>query len=60
MVRVSYHILAENIEKLFQKEISEDDPQAIEDHCIYIDNFIESCGWSTEEYFERWMQEPGN
>lgn len=57
MKKIPYFILALNIEKLYQKELPEHDTKAIAQHCEYINKFIESCGWTSEEYMERWMQE---
>jgi hypothetical protein len=56
-MRVPYEILADNVEKLYQKQFDENDTAAIEEHITYIEKFIESCGWSIEEYMERWLRE---
>jgi hypothetical protein len=55
--KISYPILALQIELLYQREFAEGNDKAIEDHCLYIANFIRSCGWTEEEYLERWMRE---
>jgi hypothetical protein len=59
MTKLPYDVLAIQIEKLFEKEMPDNDEE-IDQHCQLIDAFIEAAGWNVEEYFERWMQEPGN
>jgi len=55
-VRVSYYVMANEVEKLFQKDINPTN-KVIGDHVSLISEFIKSCGWSEEEYWERWMAE---
>jgi hypothetical protein len=55
--KIPYAILALEIEKLYSKDIPEDNDKAIEEHCEYIAQVIRSMGWSEEEYMERWMKE---
>jgi hypothetical protein len=57
--KIPYEILAVQVEKLFEKELPDNDDE-IDAHCRYIDSFITSCGWDVNEYFERWMQQPEN
>lgn len=56
MCRVPYEILAVEIEKLYAKEFPPHDP-AISNHCAFIAEFIRSCGWTEEEYWDRWVKE---
>ena len=57
MQKIPYVVLALQVEKLYSKEFPEGNNQAIQEHCEYIAKFIESCGWTVENYFERWMKE---
>jgi len=54
MNKIPYHILALQVELLFEKEILEQDADA---HCKYIADFINSCGWTETEYFNFWIKE---
>lgn len=53
--KVSYEILTAEVDKLYQKQIPIGNNQAIEQHCEFIASFIESCGWTVEEYFEEFF-----
>lgn len=55
-LKVSYEIMAYEVEKLYQKDIPPHDP-AIVAHCEFIAEFIKACGWTEESYFDRWIQE---
>jgi hypothetical protein len=56
-MKVPYEILAEQVEKLYAKQIDESDDAAIEAHITYIEKFIEACGWEPNEYLERWLKD---
>lgn len=55
--KIPYAILALQVELLYQKKFPENNLKAIEDHCEYIAQYIESCGYSVAEYMELWMRE---
>ena len=59
-MKVPYEILAEQVEKLYTKQFDDSDTVAIEAHITYIEKFIEACGWSVEQYLERWLKEDPN
>lgn len=59
-VKVPYEVMALEVEKLYQKEFPDTALTQIEEHCEFIATFIESCGWTTEEYLQRWMHESEN
>lgn len=48
MKRVPYESVAIEIEKLYDFSIT--DEKQIEERCLFIQNFIESCGWTIEDY----------
>lgn len=54
--KVSYEIMALEVEKLYSKEFPPHDA-AITKHCELIAEFIRACGYSEEEYWERWVKE---
>ena len=49
-MKIPYEQIAIEVEKLYAQQIDIDDLQAVEEHCNYITQFIESCGWTVEEY----------
>lgn len=55
MVKISYEILALNVEKLFQSGINLIDPEEINQHFQNIRNFIEACGWTIDDYTDHMM-----
>lgn len=59
-MRIPFCVLSLEVEKLYQKQFPEGDEQAISEHCEYIAEFITSCGWSIENYFEEWGKEQGD
>jgi len=56
VARVPYEVMAYQVEILYQKEFPPHDP-AITQHCEFIAEFIRSCGWTEEEYWDRWVKE---
>jgi hypothetical protein len=56
-MKVPYEILAEQVEKLYAKQIDDRDTVAIEAHITYIEKFIEACGWDITDYMERWLRD---
>jgi len=55
--KISYPILALQIEKLYQKKFPDDNELEIERHIKYIADYIKACGWDEEEFLNRWMKE---
>lgn len=58
--RIPFCVVALEVEKLYQKKFPEGDDKAITEHCEYIATFIESCGFSIDEYLELWCKEQEN
>lgn len=54
MNKVPFAILNLEVEKLYAKEFPKDATKAIEAHCEFITDFIEACGWTTDEYLYEW------
>ena len=55
MKRISYELLAYQVDKLYAVEFSDDDEDAIIKHCEYIAEFIKACGWQEEEYMDEFI-----
>lgn len=53
MFKLPYEQLSVEVEKLYSKPFEESNTKGILDHCEFIRNFIEACGWSVDEYIER-------
>ncbi len=54
MNKVPFQILNIEVEKLYAKEFHPSQTKAIQAHCKFITDFIESCGWTTDEYLYTW------
>lgn len=55
MVKIKYEILAIEIDKLYPPHYILKDGETIEQHLAYIDAFIESTGWTSEEYIDEYI-----
>jgi len=55
--RIPYEIMSYQVELLYQKQFDSNQDAAITKHCEYIAEFIRACGYTEEEYLERWMVE---
>lgn len=51
--RIQFEILNIEVDKLYAKKIDSTNNKALEEHCEFIAIFIESCGWSTDDYMRR-------
>lgn len=49
-MRQPYEITRSGLEKLFAKRINLDDKKEVEEHCNLIQEFLDACGWTSEEY----------
>jgi hypothetical protein len=58
MTKIAYEILAVEVDKLYLKELPLEDISGINEHIEFIKNFIEACGWSTDEYIQRIWEGP--
>jgi hypothetical protein len=56
-IKIPYDQVAYQVEVLYQKEFAPEQDAAITKHCEFIAEFIRACGWTEDEYFERWMKE---
>jgi hypothetical protein len=55
MKRVSYELVALEMEKLWSVQIDYRNETAMEDHCNLLRGFVESCGWTVDDYVRRMM-----
>lgn len=53
MRRIPYEVLALQVDRLYNKDFPEDSTQSIEEHCEFIQTFIQSCGWDLDDFI-RW------
>lgn len=47
-MKLSYAQLSMQVDKLYEYVLT--DERAIEEHCEFIRQFIEACGWSVDDY----------
>lgn len=54
-LRVPYEIMAVEVDKMYPPHYVLKPNETIEEHLMNIEAFIESCGWTTEEYLEEYI-----
>lgn len=54
-LKVQYEVLALEVDKLYPPHYVLKQGETIEQHLMDIEGFIESCGWTTEEYLEEYI-----
>jgi len=55
MKTMRYELVAIEMEKLWNIQIDPLDEAAMEKHCDLLRSFVESCGWSVDDYIRRMM-----
>ena len=58
MVKLSYEAVAVAMEPLWLKLIDPSDTISIDNHCLYLRSFIESCGWDVDNYIAHMISYP--
>lgn len=66
--KVQFELVVLEVEKMYAEKVyhgdgshfTESEIAAIEDQCLKIDNFIESCGWSVENFLDKWNNGQSN
>jgi hypothetical protein len=53
--KVPYEVMALEVDKLYPPHYVLKPGETIEQHLMDIEGFIESCGWTTEEYLEEYI-----
>jgi hypothetical protein len=56
---ITFEQVSLEVEKLYSQDLKED-PKAIEEQCLLIENFIEACGWSLDSFVEKSLVGSGN
>ncbi len=54
-LRVPYEVMALEVDKLYPPHYELKTGETIEQHLMDIEAFIESCGWTTEEYLSEYI-----
>lgn len=54
-LKVPYEVMALEVDKLYPPHYDLKPGETIEQHLMDIEAFIESCGWTTEEYLEEYI-----
>lgn len=54
-MKLPYHQLSLEVDKLYNYQLT--DEKEIEEHCEFIRQFIEACGWDLYEYMSAMMHE---
>jgi len=54
-LKVPYEILAVEVDKMYPPHYTLKEGETIDQHIMDIHDFIESCGWSVEEFTEEYI-----
>lgn len=54
--KVPYESLAPEVDKLYPPHYVLKDGETIEEHLLFIETFITSCGWTTEDFMEEYLR----
>lgn len=54
-LKVPYEVMAVEVDKLYPPHYDLKPGETIEQHLMDIEAFIESCGWTTEEYLAEYI-----
>jgi hypothetical protein len=54
-LKVPYEVMALEVDKLYPPHYDLKPGETIEQHLMDIEAFIESCGWTPEEYLEEYI-----
>ncbi len=54
-LKVPYEIMAVEVDKMYPPHYTLKPGETIEQHLLDIETFIESCGWTPEEYLEEYI-----
>ena len=54
-LKIQYEVLALEVDKLYPPYYVLSEGETIEQHLMDIEAFIESCGWTTEEYLAEYI-----
>lgn len=54
-LRVPYEVMAVEVDKMYPPHYVLKPGETLDDHLMDIESFIESCGWTTEEYLEEYI-----
>lgn len=55
--KIEYEVVYLGLDILFRKEIDCADENAVNDHHAFIREFVEACGWETEAFTLRMMNQ---
>lgn len=55
MKKLPYEVVAPEVDKLYPPHYNLKDGETIEEHLLFIETFITSCGWTTEEFMEEYI-----
>jgi hypothetical protein len=56
-MKVPFVLLVIEVNKLYSKQFSSDQDVELDEHIVLIEEYIQACGWSVQEYIERYISE---
>jgi len=54
-MKITYEVLAHQVDQLYPPHYQLKENQTIDEHLLYIESFIEACGWTTEDFLEEYI-----
>lgn len=54
-LKIPYEVMAPEVDKLYPPHYELKSGETIEEHLLYIETFIQACGWTTEDYMEEYI-----
>lgn len=54
-VKVPFEVMALEVDKLYPPHYNLKPGETVEEHCAFIAQFIQACGYTEEEYLDLWF-----
>ena len=55
-MKLPYEVMAPEVDKLYPPHYTLKPGETIEEHLLFIESFIEACGWTPEDYIEEYIR----
>lgn len=52
MSKIAYEVVAVEVDKMYPPHYVLKADETVDDHLVFVETFIKSCGWDVEEFME--------